>query len=73
MIFKEDLERILGVRPYVDRQSQIDQAEIVKNESVSESSSEEVELNNNGESQSKTDDFDFGMNPDSSETPNSNE
>jgi cell division protease FtsH len=27
VIFKEDLERILGVRPYVDRQTQIDEAE----------------------------------------------
>jgi cell division protease FtsH len=27
VIFKEDLERVLGVRPYVDRQTQIDEAE----------------------------------------------
>jgi cell division protease FtsH len=27
VIFKEDLERILGVRPYIDRQTQIDDAE----------------------------------------------
>jgi cell division protease FtsH len=27
VIFKEDLERILGVRPYIDRQTQIDEAE----------------------------------------------
>jgi cell division protease FtsH len=27
VIFKEDLERILGIRPYIDRQTQIDEAE----------------------------------------------
>ncbi len=27
VIFKEDLERVLGVRPYIDRQTQIDEAE----------------------------------------------
>ena len=53
VIFKEDLERILGVRPYIDRQTQIDEAEtsaqlakdsLIAENAINESTSEATEI-----------------------------
>lgn len=47
VIFKEDLERILGVRPYIDRQTQIDESEKVEPAAITP----EVTAENQRESQ----------------------
>lgn len=57
VIFKEDLERVLGARPYVDRQTQIDLAEskeqlaaAQENASVETEKTEDAENSENSES-----------------------
>jgi cell division protease FtsH len=78
VIFKEDLERILGVRPYIDRQSQIDQAEkeaglkIEANANVAE----EERISNSEESTddgAKNDGFQFELDNDKIDGGSTNE
>jgi ATP-dependent metalloprotease FtsH len=74
VIFKEDLERILGVRPYIDRQTQIDEAETTAQiEKDRIDAAEQVAINDAENSNDIADKPTENQEIDSNETPTTEE